>query len=459
MASVTPNSEPPGPPCAAPALPRSVWDRLGGVLRNDARRLMTTGVPHLLSALALTQGLALIRRVLLARLLTAAELGQMTYVMQIADFVVVFADFGICTAVLKYAAERVSTERQRELYCAGLFWGGLSAAVVGVLYLAAVALLPLPLERSLLVFMWMVVPYIPLAAIVRTPLVFMQARKEIKRAARYTALTQALSLLALVGATYFFQLWGFFTVVTVAPASNLLLLLWATRTELRWYAPSLTVLKLLGTFGVFSLMANAAGLATAAVTTVLLRHLTGSDEAVGVFSIAALVMHATRLLPAALMQTAFPHLSGLLHDPGRLRRRVWELCLKQALVMGALVLLWWPVGSAVIRLTFGARYADAFGAATMLLIAGIPFAISAAAAQGLLALGHVRINVLASLILLGLNTLGCFLWIPAYGLLGAAGATAAAQLVASGFSTVMLARVTAGAPATAARPPDGSIPR
>lgn len=233
MASATPNSELPGPTSAAPAFSPGVWGRLADVLRNDARRLVTTGVPHLLTALALTQGISIVRRILLARLLTVAELGQMTYVMQIADLVAIFADLGLCTAVLKYAAEPVGEERQRELYWAGLCWGSLSAVVVGLIYLLAVALLPIPAEQGTHLFMLLVGPYIALAAIVKTPLVFMQARKEIKRAARYTALTQTLSLVLLVGATALFQLWGFFAVVTAAPLSNLVILLVATRRDLR----------------------------------------------------------------------------------------------------------------------------------------------------------------------------------------------------------------------------------
>ncbi len=437
-----------------PGMPRRLT-RLAQMLRQDAHRLVTTGVPHLFVALALTQGINILRRILLARVFSVAELGQLSYVMQIADLVAVVADLGICTAVLKYAAEPGSDEQRRRYYCHGLLLGSLAASGVALVYVAAILVLGLGGDTAIRVFLLMVAPYIPIAAIVKTPLVFMQARREIKRAARFTAITQALSLIMLVGAAKWFGLWGFFVTVTVAPLSNLAILLLALRRELRWYWPSWPMLKKMSSFGFVSMLANVAGFADGAVAVVLLRYLTASDATVGLYAVALMVMTGIRLLPASLMQTAFPYLSGLLTDPRRLRVRMLELSLKQALIMSGIAAVWYLTGAWLIDVVFGAKYAGAFRPSTILLLALIPVGFSAPAGQALLAMGRVPVNLAIAVVQLGVNVAAGFALIPRYGMMGAAGAAGLAQLIGGGFSmcAALFVLTSRRPPAAAARAP------
>ncbi|MCK4341994.1 MAG: oligosaccharide flippase family protein [Phycisphaerae bacterium] len=438
----------------APRPPR--WQRLKGTLCNDAQRLLVTGVPHLFMALTLTQGISLLRRILLARILTVPELGQMTYVMQIADLLAIVCDLGISTAMLKYAAEPITNEKKREYYCGGLFWGSLAATSGALIYSLAVWFLPIDRESAVKVFLFMVIPYIPLAAIAKIPIVYMQARKEIKRAARFTALTQGISLIMLVSATYYFKLWGFFITISVAPLSNLLILLTVTRAELRWFAPSWKLLKKLTSFGVLCVLANGTTFANSALSVVLLRHLTKSDDLVGLFAIGLLVMNGSRLLPTALMQTAFPYLSGILHDRRRLRLRVWELSIKQTLVMGVVAAAWYFVGPYAISILLGAKYAEAFWCTMILMLATVIFAASSSTAQALLILNRVHLNICAGLLLLAVNTAACLVLIPRFDIEGAAAALLISQLAGTCFSlavvSIVLARGKASASANTQSP-------
>lgn len=417
-------------PVAAPGR----WQRLVAHARTDARRLVTTGVPHLFVALAFTQGISLIRRVLLTGILTLEELGQMTYVTQIADLIAIGADLGITTAVLKFAAEPVDDRRRRELYIAGFVWSGTSCLSITLLYVLALAVLGLPADAQLRTYLLVVAPYIPLAALARIPLVLMQAVRDIRRSARYTAITQAVSLVLLVGATWLYGLPGFFATLIVAPATNLALLLFATRGYLRWIRPRLVVLRQLLSFGFFSVLANLAGFANVTLAVVILKSLTGSDIAVGIYSIGLLVANATRLLPMSLLQTAFPYMSGLVGEPARLRRRMWELSAKQALVLAGVFVLWLLAGRWGITLVWGAGKAAGFEPGTILMLAVVCFGISSPAGNTLLALGRVRLNFLFGLTQLGVNVAASFALVPRYGACGAAAAVALGQLTESTLS-------------------------
>lgn len=407
------------------------WSRFRESGREDLGRLFRTGVPHLFLTLLGTQGLGIIRRVLLARMLSVGDLGRMTYVMQIADLVAMCADFGICTAVLKFAAEPISDKEKDNIYRTGLLWSSILSSVVALVYFLAVTFLVSSSASMVSTYIMLVTPYIVVQSIVKVPLVFMQARKEIKRAAKFTLLTQGIGLVANVGATWLFGLWGFFITVILSPMLNLGILLGATRSNLGRPKRDVPLLRKLLSFGGLSVFANAAGFANMTLPVLLLKQLTGSDEIVGYFSIAMLVMTGVRFLPSALLQTAFPYLSGLLNDPRTLRKRIQEMSVKQCLIMGIVVLGWLVLGGFAIQIFFGARYASAYWPSTILVGSLLAFAFSSPYSYGMLALNAVGRNGLISAAQACVNALVCYLLIPRMGGLGAAVAIAAAQLVDS----------------------------
>ncbi|MBN1461987.1 MAG: oligosaccharide flippase family protein [Armatimonadetes bacterium] len=420
-----------------PSQTSSPWARLVSLARQDVRRLTSTGVPHLLAALMLTQGIGMIRRILLARILTLDELGRMTYVIQIADFVALAADFGICTAVLKFAAEPVDEGEKRRIYVSGLFWGGVISTVVAVLYFLSTLIVSQNEVQSFRIFLLLVTPYIALSAVVKTPILFMQARKEIKRAARFTAITQGANLVLLVCATYIFRLWGFFSMLTLAPLANLVLLLLATRQEVVGISPVWLWGRKLVTFGVPSMLANAVGLANAAAAVVLLRNLTRSHELVGLYSISLLVMMGFRMLPSAIMGTAFPYLSALLQCPECLGKRVRELALKQAAIMTLVSGSWLLIGRFTIVMVFGQRFREAFWPSQILIVGLIAYGVLAPHGQTMLVLGRVGLNMSVSLFQLLCSVLVSLVLIPRYQIAGAAAGMTFGQFAGASASVVL----------------------
>ncbi len=411
--------------------------RLTQITRKDVTRLGHTGVPHVFAALVGTQGMSMIQRILLARILSEAELGQMTYVMTILAVVVVVADLGICTALLKFASEPVSAEQKRRLYVACLLCSAVSTALTTLLYLAALLMLGVgPQDRALRGYMLLVIPYIPLAALAGSPLLFMQARKEIKRSARYTVITQLIGLVLVIGATYRWKLPGYFVTVSVAPLVNLVLLLAVTRAHLGWLWPSLALVKKLVSFGFISMLANATGHVNAAAAIVLMRHLGVPDAQIGVYAVALLVASGTRLLPDSLMRVAFPYLSGLLHVPRQMRARQRELALKQCAFVAAAAAVWLLVGFWVIRLVFGQRYGGGYWPSVVLLCGLIPYAISAPFQHGMIILNAVKLNLGVALVQLTTNVVLCLLLIPRAGIVGAAAAVTGTRVVGSTLAII-----------------------
>jgi O-antigen/teichoic acid export membrane protein len=132
------------------------------------------------------------------------------------------------------------------------------------------------------------------------------------------------------------------------------------------------------------------------------------------------------------------------------------LAVKQALVMAGVAVLWLLVGRYAIVLLLGAKCADSFWSSVVLVLGGIPFAFSAAAAQAMLVLDRVRVNFCAGLILLVGTVAGMYIFTPPLGALGAAIAMTLAQLAGTLFSVIVamtiLRRLAARAGDVAATP-------
>jgi O-antigen/teichoic acid export membrane protein len=410
-----------------PPPPASRWSRVRAILGTDAQRLFSTGVPHILAALLLTQGIGLIRRVLLVRILTVAEVGQMAYVMRIVDFVVALAELGISMAVLKYAAEPVSEERKRNIYSTGLVASAAVSTAVTLVYVFVVVLIPFHSDPTLGWYALIVAPCIPFRAVLTTPILYMQARKQAQRAARYTTITQGIGLGVIVSATWFFRLTGTFLSMAAAPFVNLFLLLWATREHLVRPRRFWETARSMFAFGSVSVLLHAAALANVTVVVVLLRSLTGSDEMVGLYAIPALIMNNARLLGLALMRAAFPYLAQLVSDPPRLRRRVRELIVKQTAVLSGLVVAFALVGRWVIIWVFGSAYELSYVPSVVLLLSLIPFSMSAPMLRVMIIVNKLHLNVVVVFVQLSLNVAVCLWAIPEFGLVGAAMGPAIAQ--------------------------------
>lgn len=418
---------------------QSRWSRWRSMARTDLQRLVATGVPHMFAALLGTQGMGIIRRVMLARIFTEIELGQMTLVTRIVESVTILADLGICTAILKYAAEPVPLEEKRRIYSMGLAASAGLAVLTGLVYCGAILLL-MPRSEAVWPFMLLAALYIPGTALTSAPLCYLQAIKLAKQAATYTAITQFVGVLAVLWASWQFRLWGFFIVVSAVPLFNLALLLTLTRAHWHWWLPTAAMLRKLVGFGYLSMLANLAGTGNFAVLVALLRHLTHSDAQVGVFSVGMTVMLGFKLLPDALMRVAFPYLSGLLRDPGQFRRRQRELAVKQLGVLLGATVAWALAAPWLIPLVFGARYTAAVWPSVILVAGLLPHGFAGPAGQTLLIQGRVAINLVAGLLRIGMTSGLCILLVPRLGLVGAALALTLSQLGVSWFSVKMADR-------------------
>jgi len=408
------------------------WRRIVRTAKNDFWRALRAGVPHVLLLVAGTRGMLFIQQIALARILTQEDLGRMSYVVRIMMLITVVADVGMCTAVLKYAAEPIEEARRNDIYRTGMIYGALCSVGVACLYVIAV-MCPgaLGAGEALRGPMLVVALYIPLSALAKIPPLFLQARKQIKKASLTSMITNAIGIGLVITGAAAFGLWGFFVAMVLSPALQASAFLSITRRFLTGARSSFAAFRRLFRFAQASMFTNVLGTANACLSLLMVKWLTQDDRIVATYAVATYVQTGLRWLPQSILQTAFPYLSQLLGDPGRLRRRIRELAVKQFFVVGSVALVFAGVGFWLMPLVFGAKYQGSFVPAVVLTAGVTVWSCGSPFGQALLVMDRVPVNLILALVQLAISVVSCINLIPRYGALGAAIGTALATSAAS----------------------------
>lgn len=172
-------------------------------------KLARKGLLELISANFMMQFVGFGLLILLPRLVSEAEVGQIKVLQTYADLLIIIAGLGMNTAVLKLCSEaRAAAELHAMLRLAITRTLGVSIAVVVVVVLAVKAGL---LRGDPVVLRW--VPYyvliVPFSAVTLVAVAYLQARKEIRRMAQAQLLVRIQSVVVILLATWLYGLPGF----------------------------------------------------------------------------------------------------------------------------------------------------------------------------------------------------------------------------------------------------------
>jgi O-antigen/teichoic acid export membrane protein len=149
---------------------------------------------------------------------------------------------------------------------------------------------------------------------------------------------------------------------------------------------------------------------------------------VGYYAVAYQLFEALVLLPGLLAISLFPY---MVKSEQNTRRALFLNASLSAISTGAVALLCWFFADSLILILFGSFYEASIDVLAVLLI-GLPFlAITTTVAHGLFAKGKEKMSALATGTALLANILLNLLWIPDFGMVGAAWATAVALVLNS----------------------------
>lgn len=174
-------------------------------------------------------------------------------------------------------------------------------------------------------------------------------------------------------------------------------------------------------FGVASQFAQLLTVLAGRLDLLVVLYLMGA-EAAGLYSVALTIGLTALTAPAALVYAAFPRFAALTdHDAWELLATLTRVAALSTLAFGTIIVLAVPF---IVPLAFGVEYTPAALPAVVLTVGGVLTSIQWVAARGLAARGRpavmVRAFAITVIVMLGLDAL----LIPAWGILGAATASA-----------------------------------
>jgi len=173
------------------------------------RNITNKGFFHLLSANFIIGFLGFGSQLLVAKFLTAEELGQIKTIQSFIGVAIILAGFGFNTAVLKLCSEKRSSEERAYIFKRNFYYTSIPIfLVLIVLFILARLkfLSPDPAINKLLLPYMLVIPAMTWTSLI---IVYLQALKKIKLMAKIQILIRLFGFIVLVAITYFYGLIGF----------------------------------------------------------------------------------------------------------------------------------------------------------------------------------------------------------------------------------------------------------
>lgn len=156
------------------------------------------------------------------------------------------------------------------------------------------------------------------------------------------------------------------------------------------------------------------------------------DVQVGLYSAAISISEAWLFVPGLIVQTVMPYFVQLRErDPASYQRRLMQLYSAMFWIGVSAGIATMLLGRQVIQLLFGEAYSDAYGPLVFTIWTGIFIAQAVARGVWLISENLQIYRLFNNLLAVPLNVLLNYLWIPEYGINGAA----AASLVSVGVGT------------------------
>lgn len=352
--------------------------------------LREKGFFHLVSANALTQGIAFVASIIITKLLTPAELGATRVIQSYFLVLFVLGGAGMAAAVLRFASVEDEGSHPDAIFAQGARRGFLQGAVVAFLIaLAALTVGVSPIQglnAGLAVF----AIAIPFSVLSDIGIQYLQARHRAKEVAGINLINRsAAAVFALLGA-YAAGFWG-----------------WVVGGVATWVFSSGTALRKIGfaalrqapasplgmgSFAAMSLLANGILAVSQSLDFFLLDRLVADRTEIGKYAFAVLFLMAATQLSGAIQAIVIPMLAKRHRELAWLRRNTLKYQGGYALMALATALAMYGVVTALVA--FGFReYSGAPAYVAVLMIRFVSLAGSAVCVAALLALGDARRHV------------------------------------------------------------------
>lgn len=388
----------------------------------DVRSVWMHGVIHLSAANWLKRGSSLGQRIVLARILGAADIGHIGVVNALLSLFSMPAGAGTFTVVNQMMAENDGdVKKQREVMGTTIWINICSSMLVCIgawFFLTNTRLIGDPVASNLIKILLFFLPMIIFGQVFQSALI---GQQRIKVVSNIRAATSIIAIAGVIPMALVWALNGWLYNQIVVILFGLFVCLWLMRgvLSMRWNSKLAIRMMFIGGF---SFASQLVGRFIFQIDTLSVSGIIKDPVQTGIYNTAALAAQQMMVFPVSVLQVVFPFVAKNRQDFEKLKRRYNEL-IKKIFYLAVVTCIGANIFSKMIFSVFGQEFLSAVPAFRILSIGLVARCINMLDNTYLDALGRTDIDFYARLVsatfAVGLN----FFMIPRWFLIGAGWAT------------------------------------
>jgi O-antigen/teichoic acid export membrane protein len=402
--------------------------RLTQSIKHDAQRAWDAGAGFIAIARWSERFVGIARRIILARILGAENIGHIAIVNVVMSLIRLPAGAGTFPVVNKLVAEHTGDENsQKRVIGTSLRINIVASAVmIGVVWciLTYTDLINDPVAKTLLYILSVFVPVIILTGVLRCGLM---GQRRMKTLAVLDSLVFIVDFIVVIPLAILWALRGWMINYVIAIFFGFALFAWFLRPILsfRWNSG---IAKRIGAIGGFSFLSQLMGVLIIQFDTLTVSGILRDPAATGIYNTAALVVQHLMVIPGSILVVVFPFVAQNRNDMTRLTNRYRELRVKLFLMTLAISAVAWIICPWFFPI-FGREFSASTAPFRVLIFGLIARSLYVLDNTYLEALGRTDVLfvgvLISALIVICLN----IILIPRFGLMGAAWATTSSMFL------------------------------
>ena len=397
-------------------------NKLVDLVTRDVKRAWHAGALHIGASDWVVQSSGIVQRIILARILGAANIGHIAVVSSSLQLLGLPASLGIGTPITKITAERTGNEDgQRQVLVTGftfVLFVSISVAIIALILLGTTGIIADQIARKLLSIM---VAFLPLAVLYQLMISWLAGRQRMRLIAKIQGSMPVMGIVTAVTLSYFWHVRGWLVSSIAMMMIAFGICYYSVRTKIPLSVETPLLRRMLH-IGLFAFLGQAVGTVLLQFDTLCVSGIMKNAEATGIYNTAALAYQQLIALVGGILYTVFPYVAKHRDDLPLLRRRYWELSSKLFILSAAGGIGAW-FAAPIFFPILGRDFAASVGPFRILVVGSLFRAQYVLVNTYLDALGRTDVTFMTGLLAMVSNIVLNLVFIPRWGVPGAAWAT------------------------------------
>ncbi len=398
---------------------------------------------HIFISTILLRIIQFVLGVLIIRLLTKEDYGNLSYALTITQLIIPFSGAGLFLSLLHFGPIQNKFENKVTLLNFTIRRGFLYSLVLIMIMIGLAQLVAIRMPGSVQ-YLRLFSIYIMSYFLFNTSVSFLRVLKKNKAYAASLLLNSILVLILSLLGIFLSKGIGYAIGFSLAPAFSAIVVYISLKKKneinIKIFSKvqDLPVKKSDYTkYGIFAGLGNIASQMAWQLDTIMIGALLAQSTMVATYKVAALIPFSLIFIPSVFIQTDFVYIAEKYENKKYLINYYKKYLLIFSVIVVAILSVWYIFGGSIVRL-FGSEYIDALPIINILMInVASTFLIRVPLGNILAAVGKAKWNSWSAIILLLINLILNYFLIPEYGITGAAYATVISISLSSAISIIL----------------------